>query len=164
MDFFEIAKKPELTVSSLKIKNKGSVAKFSEYYVNLYNDLLEKFGLRCKETKYYHFEKSADGQMAVQFKWLAYKPLDDFARIRFNYSNNAYFIKGDNIAGIFSLSYTLELDYKGVWRNHWLLKRFLPYYLKYHYQDRILQWWGYYQEELNKIKDVVRKNLNISMF
>ena len=163
MDFVKMAETCKVPVGSFGIKDKGSIASLSDYYINFYNVLIEKFKLKCEETKYIHTEKSADGTQAIEFNWFSYKELDNFARLRFDCINNAFNVKGDKIMGIFTIKYTLELDYKRQWRDS-IFKSFLPYYLKMFYQNVILQWFERYVSELNSIKDEMRKMLNVSVF
>jgi len=153
----------EVPIDKLSIKNKGSIVKLSEYYINLYNMFLEKYSLRCAETRYVHTEKSAEIN-AIEWDWFAYKELDDFARLKFKYSSNAYYVKGDKIMGIFGVSYTLELDYKKMWRNSRLLKPLLPFFLRLFYQSTIIQWLGRYVEEIEALDNDVRRLLNVSVF
>lgn len=168
MDFKAMAKSGKVPIGKLSVKNKGSVVKFSEYYVNLYNELLEKFSLECHESNYVHTQVSpgsnGQGTHKIEFNWFAYKELDNFARLRFDCWANAYYINQDKVMGIFGVSYNIELDYKNLWRNSKLLKPFLPLYLKLFYQKTIIQWIVRYLEELNKVKDSVRKLLNVSVF
>ena len=164
MDFNEIASSCIVPVAKFSVKNKGSVVKLSNYYVELYNALIEKWGLICKETKYIHNEISPDGAMGVEWEWVAYKNLDSFARIKFECSTLTWFAKGDKTAGKFSVKYVIELDFKKVWRNSSILSSFLPYYLRMFYQSNILQWVDRYMEELNGIKDSVRELLNINVY
>jgi len=154
-----------IPIGKFSIKNKGSVVKISEFYINFYNKLIENFGLECKETRYVHNDKGGDLK-PVQFDWVAYKKVDDFARIRFNFIANAFFVKGDNVMGIFIISYTLELDHKEEkkWRNSGLLKLLLPYYLRFIYNKQILQWLDYFGGELSSIKNELRTLMNMNIF
>ncbi|MBN1924147.1 MAG: hypothetical protein JW791_05335 [Nanoarchaeota archaeon] len=163
MDFNEIAESCEIPVAKFSIKNKGSVVKLGTYYAELYNALIEKWNLICKETRYVHNEISADGATAVEWDWVAYKTLDNFSRLRFDCSTLTWYVKGDKAAGKFSVKYTIELDYNKTWRNSMLLKSFLPNYLKLFYQNTILQWIDRYLEELNGIKEKVNELLNINV-
>ncbi len=164
MDFKEIAETCTVPVDKLKIKNVGSVVNLGKYYTDLYNALIEKWGLICQESRYVHNEKPPDGVQGIEWDWFAYKKLDNFARVRFNCSALTWYVKGDKVAGKFSVSYTIELDYNKTWRNSGLLKWFLPTYLKMFYQSIIIQWIERYSEELDSIKNKVRELLNISVF
>lgn len=163
MDFDKIANKCEVSISKLKIKNKGSIVKLGDYYINMYTLLIEKYGLECQESEYMHTEKG-EGIKANLWKWVAYKKLDNFARLKFKFNNNAFFVKGDKVLGIFSVEYILELDYKRTWRDSALLRPFLKRYLQLFYQNQILQYIERYAEELQSIKEIVRKELNVSVF
>ena len=163
-----MAKKGVVPIGSLSIKNKGSLVKFNDYYIDLYTKLIESWNLTCQESKYVHTQISpgtnGQGEHKIEFSWFTYKELDSFARLRFDCFANAYYVNQDKVMGIFGVKYTIELDYKKTWRSSKLLEPFLPYFLKLFYQKIIIQWIVMYLEELNNIKDSVRKLLNVSVF
>lgn len=164
VDFVELSKTCEFKIGELSIKNKGSILKPSTYYMNMYSLLIEKFALKCQEREYIQHYKD-EGLEAREWKWIAFKPLDSFARIRFDLSNNMYFIKAEKVAGIFKVAYTIELDWKKLWRNSSILSVFLPLYLRRFYWNRVLlPYYIRYNEELQAIKDLVKKELNVSVY
>ncbi|MDD4353644.1 MAG: hypothetical protein PHN56_04250, partial [Candidatus Nanoarchaeia archaeon] len=97
-------------VNSFTIKNKGSIMKIGTFYTDFYNDLIEKWGLKCVEPEFKKVDTGVD-VTSMYWKWLAYKNIDNFARIQFKFGAKAFRIAGDTVMGIFSIEYNLELDY-----------------------------------------------------
>jgi len=169
MNFQKIVKDTEpdmpisIPISSFSIKNKGSVVKISAFYLDFYNDLIEKWGFKCTETKFIQNDLSPDAK-AMVWKWIAYRNIDTFARIKFELGVNAFRISGENIMGIFSIAYNLELDYKLNWRKNSWIKMYLPIYLRTQYQSKLFSFAGMYAEELNGIKEKLMERLNMSVY
>lgn len=166
MNFKTIIEEDNCNIPSgkLGIKNKGSLVKFDDFYINFYNILLEKHSIKCDETRYRHFDKEP-GVRAVDVNWQAFKVLDDnFTRLKFNMGMTAYRIEKERLMGIFTIKFTLEFDYKRKWRDNKLLNYLLPYYIKYIYKDRIFSWIDYYTSYLNNIKDDLRTAMNMDIF
>ncbi|VVB75541.1 Uncharacterised protein [Candidatus Tiddalikarchaeum anstoanum] len=164
VDFEALINTGEYPLGKLGIKNKGSIVKLGPYYINMYTLLIEKFGLKVQETTYITTD-NGDGSEKRYWEWVAYKNIDTFSRIKFKLGNNAYRIVGDKVMGIFAPSYTFEIDYKKTWRNNSILSRFLFIYLKWWYWPRVLLPLVIrYIEELQAIKEVVKKELNVSVY
>ena len=163
--------KPEkpivIPINNFMIKNKGSIMKIGNFYTDFYNDLIEKWGLKCTETSFIQNESSPEVK-AILWDWEAYKKIDDFARIYFKLEVNAFRISGDTVMGLFKIKYNLELDYPKsdakTWRQNSFLKMFLPIYLRTSYQSKLLSFAGLYIEELNGIKEKLMERLNMSVY
>ncbi len=152
-----------IEINTFGVKNKGSIMKISDFYVNFYNDLIEKWGLKCVETKFVRNDLSQDAY-AMIWDWVAYKNIDSFARIKFVFSPNAFRISGDTVMGIFKIKYFLELDYKGTWRKNGWVKYFFPIYLRMQYQPKLFGFLKTYFEEFNGIKEKLMERLNMSVY
>lgn len=156
-----------IPINDFSIKNKGSIVKMSAFYIDFYNDLIEKWGLKCTETSFALNELSPDAK-AMIWDWVAYRKIDNFARIKFKLGVNAFRIVGDTVMGIFSIKYFLELDYakpgSKTWRENALTKFYLPIYLKTSYQPKLMAFIGLFVEELNGIKERLMSRLNMSVY
>ena len=152
-----------ILLNKFSIKNKGSIMKISAFYIDFYNDLIEKWGLKCTETFFTQNDLDQSAK-AMIWNWVAYKKIDDFARIKFGLFSNAFRISGDTVMGIFSVKYELELDYNLVWRKNPFIKMFLPIYLRTSYQPKLFSFIGLYIEELNGIKEKLMSRLNMSVY
>lgn len=152
-----------ININSFSIKNKGSIMKISAFYMDFYNDLIEKWGLKCTELRFIQNDLSQDTK-AMLWKWVAYKNVDTFARIKFELGVNAFRISGDTVMGIFSIKYDLEMDYNNFWRKNSFTKWYLPFYLRTMYQSKLLAIAGTYMEELNGIKEKLMDRLNMSVY
>jgi hypothetical protein len=152
-----------IPINSFLIKNKGSIMKPSAFYMDFYNDLIEKWGLKCTETSFTQNDLDQTAK-AMLWNWIAYKKIDDFARIKFELNVNAFRISGDTVMGIFSIKYELQLDYTLTWRKNSFIKMFLPIYLRTSYQPKLLALAGVYIEELNGIKEKLMGRLNMSVY
>ena len=164
VDFEELSRKCEFPVGVLAIKNKGSIVKLGGYYFNLYALLLERYGFRCQETRYVQTFKD-DGIESREWDWFGYRAIDNFARLRIDVRHNFWTVKADKVGGFISVKYTIELDYKKLWRNNSTLKWMLPIYLRRYYWGRALL--GYYvrfNEELGGVKELIKKELNVLVY
>ncbi|MFA5303331.1 MAG: hypothetical protein WC393_02230 [Candidatus Nanoarchaeia archaeon] len=152
-----------ININWLTIKNKGSIMKMSSFYIDFYNDLIEKWGLKCTETSFTQTDIDQTSKTML-WDWVAYKNIDDFARISFILSTNAYRISGDTVMGIFAIKYNLELDYTRTWRKNSFTKMILPIYLRTNYQSKLLTYAAIYMEELNAIKEKLMERLNMNVY
>lgn len=152
-----------ININSFSVKNKGSIMKMSAFYIDFYNDLIEKWGLKCTETSFTQNDLDQSSK-AMLWNWVAYKKIDEFARISFTFSTNAYRIAGDTVMGIFGIKYNLELDYTQTWRKNSFTKMFLPIYLRTSYQSKLLTYAGVYMEELNGIKEKLMERMNMNVY
>ena len=119
--------------------------------------------MKCTETLFKKTDTAID-VTSMYWDWFAYKNIDDFARIKFTFSSNAFRIAGDTVMGIFKVKYFLELDYKGVWRKNELIKTFFPIYLRTQYQPKMFGFLKTYFEEFNGIKEKLMERLNMSLY
>lgn len=152
-----------IPINSFAIKNKGSVAKIGDVYANFYNDLIEKWSIKCTETKFIKNDLDQTAQ-AMLWDWHAYSKIDDFARVKFEFNVNAWRISGDSIQGLFKVKNTMELDYNGTWRKNSFTKWYLPIYLRTYYQSKLLGWLGKHMEDLNSIKEKLMDRLNMNVY
>jgi hypothetical protein len=152
-----------ININSFTIKNKGSIMKLNSFYIDFYNDLIEKWGLKCTETSFTKNDLDSKSH-AMLWNWVAYKNIDNFARVNFTFFTNAYRVSGDTVMGIFGIKYNLELDYNQTWRKNSFTKMILPIYLRTNYQSKFLTYAGVYIEELNKIKNRLMERLNMNVY
>jgi len=152
-----------IDINKFTVKNKGSVMKIGTFYADFYNDLIEKWGLKCTETSFTNNELDQTVK-AMLWEWEAYSKIDNFARVKFNLSVNAFRIVGDTVMGIFGIRYALELDYGLVWRSNALTKWYLPIYLRTYYKGKMFSWIDRYMDDLNAIKEKLMERLNMSTY
>jgi hypothetical protein len=152
-----------IEINTFGVKNKGSIMKIGDMYTNFYNDLIEKWGLKCVEIDFKKIDTAVD-VTSMYWDWLAYKNIDNFARIKFKFGVKAFRIAGDTVMGIFSIKYNLELDYKGTWRKNDWVKFFFPIYLRTQYQPKLFGFLKTYFEEFNGIKEKLMERLNMSLY
>lgn len=163
MNLKKIVETCEVPVAKLGIKNKGSFVDIRHYYNEAWNQLVEKVGVHCTEKEYRTTDQGG-GVKQVYFHWVAYKNIDNFSRIKFDFVNNCFRVTEDKVLGIFNMTYTMELDYNKVWRNSPFLNSFLPYYIKYFYRQRVFDFLTRYKGELHYIEKIIRKLLNMAVF
>ncbi|MDD2678665.1 MAG: hypothetical protein PHT91_01280 [Candidatus Nanoarchaeia archaeon] len=152
-----------LEINSFMVKNKGSIMKISEFYQNFYNDLIEKWGIKCVETSFTYKEIDQNVK-AMLWNWEGYLGIDTFSRVKFLLKVNAFRISKDTVMGIFSIKYVLEMDYKSIWRKSSFTNWYLPIYLRNYYNKKLLSWVERYMDDLNSIKEKLMERLNMSTY